>query len=120
MGLQESLSVPAACSEYAFGDQRSDLLTELDAALLASLQAPSQPVTSAQKCERRRRSRRTETIAWRARMEAALLGHSAEQSLELATYPVVASDRGLIHDEAMVRLSDGAAEYPAAVVLPWA
>lgn len=120
MGLQDSLSVPTACSEYAFGDQRSDLLTELDAALLASLQAPSQPVTSAQKCERRRRSRRTETVAWRARTEAALLGQSLEQCLDLATFPVVAADQELIHDEAMVRLRDGATEYPAAVLLPWA
>ncbi len=115
-GLGDTLSVPTSCSGFAHGDDPEHLLKELDAALLASLQTPQQPVTRAQDTLGRGLALDEESAIWRQRLDSAL----AEQTLDLTLYPVVSPSASLLHNEAMLRLDTSEEPLRAASILPWA
>lgn len=116
LGLLDSLVVPTGCGEFSYGDELSQILTDLDAALLASQQTPSTPVTTAQQSLQKGQSRRDQAAQWRQRLEKAL----QENSLELELFPVLSASGEHLHDEAMLRLRVAEELIPASVILPWA
>jgi EAL domain-containing protein (putative c-di-GMP-specific phosphodiesterase class I) len=114
--LQDAVYLPTACTSYQPGDSASQLMSELDEALMLSASTEGVPVTLAPEGGERRSNLREKTREWESAITTAL----AEQTLQLSLSPVLNNQSSLIHTEAVLQLHMNGDWVAASTFMPWA
>lgn len=106
------LHLPAAFTHYEFGDQRADLLSNLDGALSLAESGDGHGIEICSDASRE--SLYQSRVEWRG----ALL-NAMDSGIMLGQYPVINNNREVLHFEAPVRLNLNHQWRQASAFLPW-
>jgi EAL domain-containing protein (putative c-di-GMP-specific phosphodiesterase class I)/GGDEF domain-containing protein len=113
--LEPAPALPAAAADYRHGDDARELMARLDAALLAaSRDAAGDPLLAA-RGDVAATPLREQLELWRERLTEAF----ARGQFTLQPLPVLRTDGGPLHREALLRLTGDGKPLPAARLLPW-
>jgi EAL domain-containing protein (putative c-di-GMP-specific phosphodiesterase class I) len=114
--LQDAVYLPTACTRYQTGDSASQLMSELDEALMLSASTEGVPVTLALEGNTRQATLRERTQEWESALRSAL----SDDTLQMALSPVVSPQGDLLHHDAQLQLPMHGKTVPANEFMPWA
>ncbi|MDA8962472.1 EAL domain-containing protein, partial [Congregibacter sp.] len=114
--LQDAVYLPAACTSYQPGNSASQLMSELDEALMLSASTKGMPITVALEGSARRSNLHEKTREWAEAIGSAL----SEQRIQLSLSPVLSSQSSHIQSEAELQLHMNDEWIPANMLMPWA
>jgi EAL domain-containing protein (putative c-di-GMP-specific phosphodiesterase class I) len=114
-GLENQVKLPGASADYQHGDVRGELLTNLDATLLASEKAGESEVGIVGRGDIQILPAKQNLQAWVSVFEQGFAG----RKFSLAAFPATDLDGELIHVEAPVRLQWEDQDMSAGQFLPW-
>lgn len=114
-GLGDEVHLPAASTLYMPGDSPTDLLTNLDSALLNSEMRSDSELVTMGRDGIQMMPVRQELKRWRSMLSLAF----GERRFSLATFPVATLAGELVHHEAPVRLQWNERKLAAGQFLPW-
>lgn len=113
--IRDRCELPTACVSYTSEDSIGSVMSALDNALLSSTEQGTSTITEASRADTSMRSTREQADQWQTHLQHALTNNQ----LFIDTFPVLASDRSLIHEEAMVRLKVAGQVRYAGEFMPW-
>ena len=114
-GLHDRSDLPTACVCYFSEDTAGSVMSALDNALLVSADHGTSLITEANRADPTARSTKEQAAQWLTDLQTVL----DSNQLFIETFPVIASNRSLIHEEAMVRIRiDGRVRF-AGEFMPW-
>jgi EAL domain-containing protein (putative c-di-GMP-specific phosphodiesterase class I)/GGDEF domain-containing protein len=114
-GIRDRCDLPTACVTYSSEDSIGSVMSALDNALLLSADQGAATITEASQTDNSPGSTREQAEQWLGDLRYAL----DNSELFIETFPVLASNRMLIHEEAMVRIQiNGKVRY-AGEFMPW-
>ena len=113
--MRDSTTLPGACVEYASGDTISQVMTTLDAALMAADEQQDSSVTLASRHSGSVIPAREQASFWRDALSQAL----ESDGLILEFFPVLSNAGKLFHQEGMVRIKVNNEICPAGAFMPW-
>ncbi|MEQ9462055.1 MAG: EAL domain-containing protein [Haliea sp.] len=113
--MQQDVTLPAATTVYVQDDTLTKLMTRLDGGLISAEQKGNSAIISTYAGAIQALPVREQMEHWREVLQRAL----REQRFSLASFPVVGSNRQLIHFEAPVRLEQDGQQLAAGTFLPW-
>lgn len=114
-GLGDEVHLPAASTIYLPGDSPTDLLTNLDSALLNSEMRSDSELVTMGRDGIQMMPVRQELKRWRSMLSLAF----GERRFSLAAFPVLTLTGELVHHEAPVRLQWKERKLSAGQFLPW-
>ncbi len=113
--IRDRCDLPTSCVIYSAGDSIGSVMSALDNALLLSADQGAATIIEANRADKSLGSTREQTEHWQNDLRNAL----DNGQLFIETFPVLANNRSLIHEEAMVRIKiDGKVRY-AGEFMPW-
>ena len=114
-GLMDDVQLPGASTLYIQGDSPTDLLTNLDSALLNAEQQGESEMVIMGRDGIQMMPVRQELKRWRSMLHNAF----SDRKFSLATFPVTRLNGELLHTEAPVRLKWRDSTLTAGQFLPW-
>lgn len=111
----DDVTLPTAVTVYVHGETITELMTRVDAALLASNKEGESGIQVSYKGDVQMLPMREQMERWRAIFDQALSGNL----FQLEPYPVIGLDGQLLHHEAPARLHWNGELLAAGAFLPW-
>jgi len=113
--MRANTTIPGACVEYSSGDTIRQIMTTLDAALMAADEQRNSTITLASRHSSSVIPAREQANYWRDALSNALKNNE----LMLECFPVLTSAGKLFHQEGMVRIKVNNEICPAGAFMPW-
>ncbi len=113
--MRDKTTLPGACVEYASADTISQVMTTLDAALMAADEQQDSSITLASRHSGSVVPAREQASFWREALSQAL----KNDGLLLEFFPVLTNSGKLFHQEGMVRIKVNNEICPAGTFMPW-
>ncbi|MFT7287620.1 MAG: diguanylate cyclase (GGDEF)-like protein [Halieaceae bacterium] len=113
--LQHETSLPTSCTQYTDSDTLSEVLSDLDEAMLLVETDETPQVVLATRAHHRVASVREQSDHWQDAITEALTEHR----LQLEYYPVIDGQGSLLYEEGMLRIHFRDELLNAGVFMPW-